>query len=295
MQRKRKIGTLQVTDTNDIKYRQGRSKRKLREQYKFTFVSIVGLIITVLLIAVATQCSYAQQYNYENKYTTILDEFDTPQDYKRKNYDEYSLWLYNLPIHTGYARYHNGGIVKGKGRTYAATFTYEIGNKDLHQCADAAFWLRAYYLWESNRESEIGFHYTDGTYVSYWGWLRDNNITISDYNTFFRYMEHMWIYAGTWSLENLETDTIPITDMQPGDVFVQGGFPGHAVTVVDVAIHNETGHKVFMLAQSYMPAQEQHILIDPQDGDVWFDMKEEGPIYTYTWTFNSQNLRRFKW
>ena len=40
--------------------------------------------------------------------------------------------------------------------------------------------------------------------------------------------------------------------MQIGDVFLKGSLPGHCVIVVDMAENNETGEKLFMIAQSYM-------------------------------------------
>ena len=53
--------------------------------------------------------------------------------------------------------------------------------------------------------------------------------------------------------------SVPYTSLQPGDVFIKGGSPGHAVIVVDVAIYPQTGKTVFLLAQSYMLAQQIHI------------------------------------
>ena len=40
--------------------------------------------------------------------------------------------------------------------------------------------------------------------------------------------------------------------------------PGHVVLIVDMA-ENDKGEKIFMLAQSYMPAQQTQILINPSD------------------------------
>ena len=50
-----------------------------------------------------------------------------------------------------------------------------------------------------------------------------------------------------------------ISSMQAGDIFIYGGFPGHAVTVMAVAKNGE-GKKIFLLSQGYMPAQDIHIL-----------------------------------
>jgi len=48
-----------------------------------------------------------------------------------------------------------------------------------------------------------------------------------------------------------ELKPIAVENMKIGDVFIQGGFPGHAIIVVDMAIHVRTGERLFMLAQSY--------------------------------------------
>ena len=107
-------------------------------------------------------------------------------------------------------------------------------------------------------------------------------------------MRAIFNYAGTYSLEK-ELQQIPINDVQIGDVFIQGGFPGHAVVVVDMA-ENETGEKRFMLAQSYMPAQDIHILKNPTNRKLspWYSTNFEGNLYTPEWTFEASDLRRFR-
>jgi hypothetical protein len=50
-----------------------------------------------------------------------------------------------------------------------------------------------------------------------------------------------------------------------------------------------------MLAQSYMPAQEQHILLNPtKKFSVWHDLNTNKNIITNGGTFNKYQLRRFK-
>ena len=80
--------------------------------------------------------------------------------------------------------------------------------------------------------------------------------------------------------------------MEPGDIFLQGGYPGHAMTVVYMAV-NEKGHKIFMLAQSYMPAQEQQIVMNPLTKDVWYSLDDLNYIITPEYTFTPKQLRRF--
>ena len=80
--------------------------------------------------------------------------------------------------------------------------------------------------------------------------------------------------------------------IQPGDVLIKGGSPGHAVIVVDVAV-NSGGERVFMLAQSYMPAQDIHILRNPAANGThpWFKVTSNPLINTPEWTFEQSQLR----
>jgi hypothetical protein len=83
--------------------------------------------------------------------------------------------------------------------------------------------------------------------------------------------------------------------MQIGDVFIKGGFPGHAVLVADMAEDAATGEKRFLLLQSYMPAQDIHVLKNPAapDGSPWYPASSDGDFVTPEWTFPSGALRRW--
>ena len=115
----------------------------------------------------------------------------------------------------------------------------------------------------------------------------------ADYTTFRRYLTKVFQYAGTASLSR---ELIPVaaeSKIAPGDVFIEGGFPGHAVIVVDTAESN-TGDRVFLLAQSYMPAQQVHILKNPTDPDLspWYRYRP-GALRTPEWQFAAGTLKRF--
>ena len=73
---------------------------------------------------------------------------------------------------------------------------------------------------------------------------------------------------------------------------------GHAVIVVDVAIYTQTGKKVFLLTQSYMPAQQIQILVNPANRGLspWYELSDndEGKLYTPEWVFEKKDLKRFK-
>jgi hypothetical protein len=106
-------------------------------------------------------------------------------------------------------------------------------------------------------------------------------------------MKYIFSYANTASLR-AELKVRFITDMQIGDVLIQKGNPyGHAVLVVNMA-KDSTGNTVYMLAQSYMPAQETQILISPniKVTSPWYNL-ENGQIKTPEWTFMNGDLRCF--
>ena len=84
--------------------------------------------------------------------------------------------------------------------------------------------------------------------------------------------------------------------MKPGDFFIKSNPPpatGHAINVVDVVVNKTNKKKMFMLSQSYMPAQETHILINPENGSVWYSLDEFKDIVTPEWRFTVSQLKRF--
>ena len=106
----------------------------------------------------------------------------------------------------------------------------------------------------------------------------------------------MFGYAGTLSLSR-EVPLVPLTQARPGYVLVNGGSPGHAVLVLDVAASPRTGQRYLLLTQSYMPAQNIHVLRNvgqPKFG-AWFAVPgPQAPEFdTPEWTFASTELGRF--
>jgi hypothetical protein len=76
-------------------------------------------------------------------------------------------------------------------------------------------------------------------------------------------------------------------------VLITGGSPGHAMLVTDMA-SDAAGHKIYLLAQSYMPAQDIHIVKNPMNDGLspWY-RADEPLIITPEWTFHSFQLRRW--
>lgn len=245
---------------------------------------------------------------------TIESEIAPPNGYIRISSDvnSFTTYLRNLPLLPKGSKVllYNGQTKRNQTPTYAV-IDMGVGNQDLQQCADATIRLRAEYLWKQKRYDEIKFNFTSGFTAEYAKWAEGNRIKVDgnkvswyaqggkdySYPTFRKYLDRVFMYAGTASLAK-ELSTIPYADLQPGDIFIQGGFPGHAVIVVDKAIHPETQKKVFLLAQSYMPAQQIHVLTNITSSKLspWYELNETdtGKLHTPEWTFNKKDLKRFK-
>lgn len=197
------------------------------------------------------------------------------------------------------------GNEKGNQNAHYRVLNTGVGKKDLQQCADAVIRMRAEFLFQQRRFNEIQFHFTSG-HLCKWSDYSEgyrpkiigNSVsfikTASRDNTvksFNNYLDLIYSYCGTASLFK-ELKSKNISEIEPGDVLIQTRNPyGHAVMVMDVA-KNPKGQRVFILAQSYMPAQEIHILNNPESEILspWY-MALEGKIETPEWTFNSDDLK----
>ena len=67
------------------------------------------------------------------------------------------------------------------------------------------------------------------------------------------------------------------------------------VIVVDMAINRKEGKVIFLLAQSYMPAQDIHILKNPGNSQLspWYSTDFGDKLVTPEWEFTRDDLMRF--
>ena len=84
----------------------------------------------------------------------------------------------------------------------------------------------------------------------------------------------------------------PIAQIEIGDVFIRGGSPGHAIIVVDMAV-NSVGKKIFLLAQSYIPAQDIHVLKNLENSSLspWYELPTDNFLQTPEWKFATNELK----
>lgn len=242
---------------------------------------------------------------------TIAERFSPPKEFARATQPENSFGAYlqnfKLKPHGALVHYYNGAVKPNDG-IYDAVLDIDVGKRDLQQCADAIMRLRAEYLYGQERYDAIHFNFTSGFRADYSKWRQGYSINVKGndctwvkkaapstaYVSFKEYLQVVFTYAGTLSLEK-EMKAVSMDDLQIGDVFIKGGSPGHAVIVVDVAVHEQTGEKLFLLAQSYMPAQEIQVLKNPMNPGIspWYSAQFSGPLLTPEWTFQRSHLKRF--
>ncbi|GGF10737.1 DUF4846 domain-containing protein [Hymenobacter cavernae] len=190
------------------------------------------------------------------------------------------VWLRYLPLlPTGTPVHLYNGRLKDPQNIHAAVINIDVGTRDLQQCADAVIRLRAEYQFTQN-PNQVQFHLTSGHDIWFSDWYSGKGfqvqgedvfstakaVELPTHTVFRRYLDQIFDYAGTLSLSR-ELRAVPLAQVQPDDVFIRGGSLGHAVLVLDVAEHSVTGQKYMLLSQSYMPAQQVHVLLNhPRTG-----------------------------
>lgn len=220
----------------------------------------------------------------ENPYIHI-GSIPTPDGFTKVVAEKKSFaeWLSALTLKKSKTVYLYNGSPKINQTAQFAVVNISVGDKDLQQCADAVMRLRAEYLYSQKRFSEIIF--------------RDNNNNsyklgaLTDRKHFDDYLNNVFARCGTLSLEKQLRPVKDLHHLEPGDVLIQGGSPGHAIILVDMA-ENNYGKKIYLLAQSYMPAQDMHIVLNPMNKHLspWYELNE-GPVYTPEWAFTKGHFR----
>lgn len=244
--------------------------------------------------------------------TTIKTRIKLPEGFERtdEKTGTFGYYLKNLPLKPDQTPvYLHNETLKKRQDVHAAIIDISIGKRNLQQCADAVMRLRAEYLWEKKRYDEISFNFTNGFKANYKKWRNGYRIRVNGnhvfwakvtsisntHNDLMNYLTMVFSYAGTISL-NQELEKTAIETIKIGDVFIKAGSPGHAMIVVDKAINSTTNEEIILLAQSYMPAQNIHIVKNLFDKKIspWYNLSTmDNRIITPEWKFTKQNLKKF--
>ncbi len=259
----------------------------------------------------STKEYFSLQINGEIK---TVEDIPLPADYKRIDLKESSFeaFLRRFPVRGNdhIVHLYNGAPYYNQS-THYVILDVSVGNKDLQQCADAVMRLRAEYLYQLKNYSKIKFNFTNGEPAAFEKYAQGYRVSFPQnkttwskkaaedygYASFLKYMDLVFSYAGTYSLNKELLPVLDIHKIMPGQVFIQTGSPyGHAVIVMDVAEHITSGERIFLIAQSYMPAQDMHILVNPMNNSLspWYSVQFVGDLITPEWTFKKEHLKRFE-
>jgi hypothetical protein len=251
-------------------------------------------------------------YTWFPEKMTLQERFPPPKGYEREPVADGSFihYLRNISLLPSDAEVllFDGSTLFNQSN-HAAIIDLDVGSADLQQCADAVIRLRAEYLYSQKRYQDICFNLTNGFKMEYFKWRQGYRLKVkgnktswyktdnpsTDYKSFRKYLDRVYMFAGSYSLSK-ELISQNVNDIEAGDVFIQGGFPGHAIIVMDVVHHKENNSKMFMIAQSFMPAQSIHILLNNANSKnyCWYELKESEMLESPSWNFYSDELKTWK-
>jgi Domain of unknown function (4846) len=226
--------------------------------------------------------------NTPTKSPLTVGAIPLPKGYERvpQAGNSFSTYLRQLGLKKDKTVYLYNGQKKYNQQVQYAVVNISTGNKDLQQCADAVMRLRAEYLFIQNRLHEIDFTDNNQRHYPFKG---------TTHKQLLQYLEKVYAMCGSLSLSRQLKPVTAFATIAPGDVLIKGGAPGHAMMVMDVA-QNNAGQKVYLLAQSYMPAQDIHVVINPVNFNTspWYTVTaNESIITTPEWQFTTQQLKRW--
>lgn len=243
---------------------------------------------------------------------TIRERFSPPEGYEwiEEKADSFGYFIEHFklkPYGSEILRYD--GVPITTQHLHEAVFDIGTGDKDLQQCADAAIRMRAEYLYKAKRFNEIQFHFTSGDLLS-WNdykngvraFVNGNSVSFrktaavdDSYQNFRNYLDLIFNYAGTISLNK---ETKPVTknsDLKTGDILITPGSPGHIVFISGVC-ENKEGKRLFLLSEGFTPAQSVHVLSNPFNPYTtpWYDLDINAPeTRTARYFFKPTNFRSF--
>ena len=272
-------------------------------------ISVLIVLVTQLLLSF---CSISAEPRPKK-----IAEIATPSGFQRIEADpnSFAQFMRNMPLlEDTRVHLYDGRLKRNQSAQYRVV-DLDVGDRDLQQCADAVYRIRAEYLFHSNQFKKIVFHFTSGDQSSFEKWAQGYRPVVAgnqvrfvhrqatnySYSNFKSYLWNLFTYAGTISLR---MDSLSVQKPQIGDFFLQSGSPGHAVLILDAAQRKSDGKIVYLLGQSYMPAQQFHVLRNPSsdafapsnDGNegVWYSLDAGAPLETPEWTFPAGSLRRWR-
>jgi hypothetical protein len=238
----------------------------------------------------------------------LEDALAPPAGFRRVAVDpgSFAAWLRTLPLRAPGApvrSFRGEPIHDASDPRVAAVAELDVGARDLQQCADSIMRLDAEWRFATHRADRIAYPIGHGSTLAWKRWAAGERPRVADNDrvTWRRrarpdashaalraYLDVVFTWAGTVTLEDT-TRRVARDQARPGDFFVVGGRPGHAVLILDVAV-DAAGHRRALIGQGFMPAQDFHVLA--HDGDPWFSLDDVAVVTPFWTPFPWSSLRR---
>lgn len=286
----------------------------MKKTLGFLILIVVGVAVAYqfqpvkqTIAAVVTKPSYINETG-----KTIKTRVNTTENFKRVAVDSSSFQYY---IRHQKLKVFGSKVINYDGHPYfyqlghVGVLDVDVPSNGLQQCADALMRLRSEYLWETNQKNKIGFNFTSGHYCSWTKYAEGyrpkiNGNKVSFHKTasansskanFYKYLNLIYTYAGTMSLNHELKEIKAINKLQIGDMLIVGGFPGHIIMIADIA-ENVNGERQFLLIQGNTPAQSIHMLKNLDDTSIspWYNLEINSEISVPGFTFANSKFVRFK-
>ncbi len=247
------------------------------------------------------------------KVRPLEDTFAPPQGFSRVDVaaGSFGAFLRELPLRPpgNPVRAYDGDVLhEADDPRIAAVAELDVSPLDIQQCADSVIRLHAEWKWSRGEQASVGYHFLSGDYATWPAYasgqrpipkgkgieFAQTGKTGSDHAAYRKYLDMVFNYASTISLERKSSSPIDRADLAPGDFFVLPGGPGHAILILDVAV-SAKGERVALLGQGFMPAQDFQVLVPPGAKGPWFSLDGEA-VDTPFWPapFPWSSLRRMK-
>ncbi len=247
-------------------------------------------IFAVALVALLSVPALAEPYAWTHgPVVRTIHNIAAPSGFHRIALADgsFAAWLRELPLlPDGSLVTRWNGYPKDFQAGHVAVVDLDVGKQNLQQCADTILRLRAEYLWSNGRASEVNA--LPGNPVKWQG---------GGWPTFRRYLNGVFAVTGTATMDAAMAKPAPGHRLIPGDVLVKGGYPGHAVIVLDAA-EDGAGNRVLLIGQGYMPAQQLEVQIGHGPQTPWFDERlvHGDGLRSGSWGFvaTERNVRTFE-